>query len=234
MGVWRSRAVTRLDVQGGGARLLDAIEVDSSRGHCDARPVHPAGGSRPSRGSSSVPRAEAERTDLLRRPVTTLGQPVDGWQGEAQLQTVLLLSHTLSHRHTRRHAHTLTPPERLVRCSGPSPSHSFPHSSTPLPSQRRQRSQERDLVGDRTQNESRRFFSGSLFLYTHGLSTPMQRATRSLGRGRLCRPHAEPTHGAAQRHRAAHGRRADRHHSWWLARGERHTLFSPLPSAPRP
>ena len=106
MGVWRSRAVTRLDVQGGGARLLDAIEVDSSRGHCDARPVHPAGGSRPSRGSSSVPRAEAERTDLLRRSVTTLGQPVDGWQDEAQLQAVLLLSHTLSHRHTPTHAHT--------------------------------------------------------------------------------------------------------------------------------
>ena len=108
MGVWRSRAVTRLDVQGGGARLLDAIEVDSSRGHCDARPVHPAGGSRPSRGSSSVPRAEAERTDLLRRPLPHFANRwMDGrTRRSSRHQTVLLLSHTLSHRHT--HADTLT------------------------------------------------------------------------------------------------------------------------------
>ena len=159
--------------------------------------------------------------------------PTGGWMAGrgAAPDCATALSYTVTQAHTRRHAHTS---HHQSDYSGPSPSHSFPHSSTPLPSQRRQRSQERDLVGDRTQNESRRFFSGSLFLYTHGLSTPMQRATRSLGRGRLCRPHAEPTHGAAQRHRAAHGRRADRHHSWWLARGERQALFSPLPSAPRP
>ena len=103
MGVWRSRAVTRLDVQGGGARLLDAIEVDSSRGHCDARPVHPAGGSRPSRGSSSVPRAEAERTDLLRRPLPHLA---NRWMDGRTRRSSRLCYCSLIHCHTGTHAHT--------------------------------------------------------------------------------------------------------------------------------
>ena len=189
------------------------------------------------RAAAAVCRAQRPRGQTS--CVDPLPHLANRWMDGRTRRSSRLCYCSLIHCHTGTHRLTLTPPEPqsdsyVAGCSGPSPSHSFPHSSTPLPSQRRQRSQERDLVGDRTQNESRRFFSGSLFLYTHGLSTPMQRATRSLGRGRLCRPHAEPTHGAAQRHRAAHGRRADRHHSWWLARGERQALFSPLPSAPRP